>query len=130
MDYATTMSFSVLLSGIPCKMFTPERGLRQGDPLSPYLFILCAEVLSKLILKAQEEQAIHGIRITTFAFEISHLFFANDNILFFRANMKDAEKIKQVLIQYQQASGQLINLNKSEISFSQNTTIDRQNLIQ
>ena len=61
--------------------------------------------------------------------EIS-LIFADDSIVFFKANQQEAERINQILVQYQQASGQLINLDKSEISFSRNTPTDRQNMIQ
>ena len=101
-----------------CDVFKSERGLRQGDPLSPYLFILCAEVLSGLIIKAQEEQALHGVKIARAAPKISHLFFVDDSIIFFGASREEAERVKQILLQYQQASGQLVNLDKFEISFS------------
>lgn len=70
----SSVSFSVLLNGRPLSYFSPQRGLRQGDPLSPYLFILCAEVFSGLILRAQERRSLHGIRIARNAPEISHLF--------------------------------------------------------
>ena len=83
MRCVTSISLLAMLSGSPCDVFGPERGLRQGDPLSPYLFILCAEIQSGLIVKAQERQAIRGVRVTRSAPEISHIFFADDSIMFF-----------------------------------------------
>lgn len=75
MRCVSTVSFSILINGQPSNDFTPHRGLRQGDPLSPYLFIICAEVLSGLIAKGQADGHIHGIQITNTALAISHLFF-------------------------------------------------------
>ncbi|MCH83857.1 hypothetical protein A2U01_0004683 [Trifolium medium] len=59
----STVSFSILVNGQPSNTLHPTRGIRQGDPLSPYLFILCADVLSILITKKQEEGLIQGIAI-------------------------------------------------------------------
>jgi hypothetical protein len=114
----STVSFSILINGKPSKCFQPERGLRQGDPLSPYLFILCADVLSALITKAQERKLIHGVKVAPGAPEITHLFFADDSLMFCRATNDEANTMKQLITQYQQASGQLVNYNKSEILFS------------
>ena len=96
----STVSFSILLNGFPGKPFNPERGLRHGDPLSPYLFILCAEVLSGLIIKAQERKALHGIKIARNAPEISHLLFADDSIFFTRATRQEIEQLMSVLSLY------------------------------
>jgi exonuclease III len=118
MKCVTTVSFSILINGIPTKPFCPQRGLRQGDPLSPYLFILCADVFSALISKAQSNKLIHGIKIVPRAPEITHLLFADDSLLFCRANEAEANQIKSIINTYQLASGQLVNYNKSEILFS------------
>lgn len=118
MKCVTTVQFSILLNGYPTRNFQPQRGLRQGDPLSPYLFILCADVLSGLISKAQQDHLIHGVRIAPRAPEITHLLFADDSLLFCRSNMQEVKAMNEVLQQYQKASGQLVSLNKSEITFS------------
>jgi hypothetical protein len=73
---------SPLINGKPSPTFFPQRGLRQGDPLSPYLFILWANVLSGLINQAQNNKIIHGIKIAHGAPEISHLLFADDSLFF------------------------------------------------
>jgi len=53
MSFIRTVSFSILINGQPTDSFYPHRGIRQRDPLSPYIFILCAEVLSSMISKSQ-----------------------------------------------------------------------------
>lgn len=101
MRCVTTASFSVLLNGSPCHSFSSSRGLRQGDPLSPYLFILCVEVLSGLYLRAQANGSLHGFRVAVRAPEISHLFFADDSLVFFRANNQKANVVNAILGEYQ-----------------------------
>lgn len=120
MKCITTVSYQILINGQPSSPFTPERGLRQGDPLSPYLFVLCADVLSGLIRAEVTSQNIHGVKIARTAPQISHLFFADDILLFSKANKSEAEKIMSILTRYKRASGQVVNLDKSEATFSRN----------
>jgi hypothetical protein len=82
MNCITSVSYQILINGQPSKCFSPERGLRQGDPLSPYLFILCANVLSGLLKKESQQSNIHGIQIARNAPKITHLLFADDSLLF------------------------------------------------
>jgi hypothetical protein len=120
MKCVTTVSYQVLINGQPSKSFTPERGLRQGDPISPYLFILCSNVLSGLIHREVNNKSIHGIKVARSAPQISHLQFADDSLLFARANQQEAATILTVLDTYQRVSGQMVNMDKSEASFSRN----------
>jgi hypothetical protein len=118
MDCVSTVSFSILINGNPTKSFSPKRGLRQGDPLSPYLFIICVDVLSALLNKAQQDKVIHGVKIAPGAPEITHLFFADDSLMFCRANEEEATQVQRIITRYQLASGQMVNYNKSELIFS------------
>jgi hypothetical protein len=81
-------------------MFTPSRGLRQGDPLSPYLFLLCAEGLSSLLLYEEEDGGIDGIRVCINAPSVSHLLFADDSLILMKAHMTNATSLQQVLESY------------------------------
>ncbi|XP_019175839.1 PREDICTED: uncharacterized protein LOC109171159 [Ipomoea nil] len=118
----STVSYSVLINGSKTEQITPTRGLRQGDPLSPYLFIICAEGLSILLKQAEVKGDIHGCRVARAAPSITHLFFAGDSLLFFKANNQEAGAIKRCLTTYETMSGQAVNYHKSNICFSKNTS--------
>lgn len=62
MEMITTASYSVLINGEPRGYITPSRGIRQGDPISPYLFLLCVEGLSTMLRKAKETQNMRGLK--------------------------------------------------------------------
>lgn len=118
-----TVTFSILINGHPTDLFHPSRGIRQGDPLSPYIFIICAEVLSGLITKSQQDGLIHGISIATNAPEITHLWYADDSILFCGAKPEEVTVIMQILKLYQEASEQRVNLDKSDMIFNPNISL-------
>jgi hypothetical protein len=119
----------VILNGNTVGPIIPGRGLRQGDPLSPYLFIICAEGLSALIRKAEGKGDVHGVKICRNAPIISHLLFADDCFLFFRASDSEAGTMKNILSTYEAASGQAINLQKSEIYCSRNVSPANRNSV-
>ena len=81
----STASFSVLINGSPAGFFQSSRGLRQGDPLSPYLFVIGMEALSCLINRAVDGNYLSGIRVANGGGEdlsISHLLYADDTLIF------------------------------------------------
>ena len=88
MSCVTTSSFSVQINGKAYGNIRPSRGLHQGDPLFPYLFLLCAKGFSSLLAKAQEEGRLHGVSICWRAPTISHLLFTDDSLLFCKVNQK------------------------------------------
>ncbi|OMO58928.1 reverse transcriptase [Corchorus capsularis] len=120
MECVSSVSYSVLVNGRQCEKFFPTRGIRQGDPLSPYLFLFCMEALSKMISTADEQGLIQGIAIARQAPRVSHLFFADDSLLFLRASIADCDMVLQILRDFEAASGQQINIDKSSIMFSAN----------
>jgi hypothetical protein len=80
-------NYAILLNGNPVERFYPTRGIRQGDPISPYLFLLCTEALSNLMTRAEERGLIVGVPTSKRGPWITHLFFADDSLLFCQAEM-------------------------------------------
>ncbi|KAL8126745.1 hypothetical protein AgCh_013868 [Apium graveolens] len=105
---------------------TPKKGLRQGDPLSPYLFLIYVEGLSDALDEATTSGEVSGCRICPGAPMVSHLLFADDSFLFFRATVEEAMSIKQLLVNYESCSGQSVNFQKSGVFFSANVRRDKQ----
>lgn len=89
METVCTASYSVLINGEPKGYILPSRGIKQGDPLSPYLFLLCAEGLSSLIRHAIVAKNLHGILSNNNGVCISHLLFADDSFIFYQATMEE-----------------------------------------
>ncbi|CAM8948389.1 unnamed protein product [Rhodiola kirilowii] len=121
MECVRTVKYKVKFNDGFIEIPQPERGLRQGDPLSPYLFLLCSEWLSSKLEADTRDRRLRGVRICRGAPVVSHLFFADDSIFFLKASRQNAHRIKRVLEEYEFISGQKINLGKSEVVFSRNT---------
>jgi hypothetical protein len=85
MKCVRTVTYRFKVNGNVTESITPGRGLRQGDPISPYLFLLCAEGFSALIHNAEREERLQGIKLTTTAPSVSHLLFADDSLLLIEA---------------------------------------------
>ena len=117
MNCVTTVSFTVLVNGKPGSSFKPYRGLRQGDPLSPYLFLLVCDVLSRNVRAAVTSGKLDNIRISKRCPGISHLFFADDSLFFSKATSTNCSELLRIIDEYCHASGQSLNTEKSAICF-------------
>ncbi|XP_026397117.1 uncharacterized protein LOC113291843 [Papaver somniferum] len=84
--------FSVLVNGSSTEKFKPSKGLRQGDSLSPFLFLLAVEILSKLIDDVVRRDQLKGFQVVEGGINISHLQFADDTLLFVIANEEEGVK--------------------------------------
>ncbi|XP_075665091.1 uncharacterized protein LOC142634702 [Castanea sativa] len=130
MECIKSVTYSVLINGEPRGYIVPTRGIRQGDPLSPYLFLLCSEGLSDFIEQAVNERYIKGFSLCKHGPKISHLFFADDSLLFCRAREEDVIKIQVILGKYEVALGQKINSGKTTIFFSKNVSMSAKEQVQ
>ena len=112
----STAKFSILINGVPAGFFSNSKVLRQGDPLSPYLFVLGMEVLSTLLRRAGEGGFLSGCRLRGRGGEeltVSHLLFADDTIIFCKARREQLTNLSWILAWFEAASGLRINLSKS-----------------
>ena len=75
MECIRTVSYSLVINGKLSPKFSPIRGIRQGDPLSPYLFLFVVDVLSRLILKSAQAKVVVGLKLSRLCPELTHLFF-------------------------------------------------------
>ena len=117
MRCVTSTRYAVRVNGDLTEPVIPTRGIRQGDPISPYLFLLCTEGLSCLLKQQEDQGVLYGIKNGRLGPVISHLLFADDSIFFARSDRRSVEALKETLQLYCQGSGQKINLDKSSIFF-------------
>lgn len=117
----SSSSLSFPINGTPYGLIKPSRGIRQGDPISHFPFVLYTEALSRLLAKEEEAGHFKGIKISRTSPAFSYLLYADDLILFCRATMDDALIMKNSLDTFSTWSSQLPNPNKSFIHFSKNT---------
>lgn len=118
----SSITITVLWNGKQLKEFQPKRGLRQGDPLSPYLFVLCMEVLGQRISDVVTQGRWKPLKTSQNSPYISHLFFVDDLLLFGEASSEQAQCMKIILADFYNISGQCVNLAKLSICFSANTS--------
>ena len=114
----TTASFSMMVNGSPTEFFNSSRGLRQGDPLSLYLFVLGMEVFSILVDKAAIESLISGYKFMDRSEEdvqITHLLFADDTLVFCRDTREKMANLSWIFLWFEAISRLNINLEKSTI---------------
>ncbi|XP_026398305.1 uncharacterized protein LOC113294100 [Papaver somniferum] len=107
--------FSVIINGLATGYFKSSKGIRQGDPLSPFLFLLVGEALSFMIKQAQEHGLISGFQVAGRGRLISHLQFADDTLIFLDADVEQIKQLRLLLISFEMLTGLKINFAKSQI---------------
>lgn len=121
MNCVSTVKYRIKINRDVTEEIIPQRGLRQGDPLSPYLFLICAEGFSAMLQEAEDNGRLQGIKICSNAPSVNHLLFADDSLLLIKANKRNAQEVQRILDEYEKCSGQMINREKSSVLFSKNT---------
>lgn len=108
------MLFRNFINGEHSKNFKPSRGLRQGDPpLSLYIFLLCVDGLSSLLKKAEPNGFITRLKIVRTTHSITHLFFADENMLFLKAKTYEFQALHRILKVYKRASSSSSSFSSS-----------------
>ncbi|KAK2647635.1 hypothetical protein Ddye_015124 [Dipteronia dyeriana] len=118
MECVSTVTYSFKLNEEILGNIIPSRGQRQGDPLSPYLFLFCAKGLSNLIRQTQLCGDISGFKCSRRGPTISYIFFTDDILLFTKANDRNCREVRKVLEIYSKASGHMVNYKKLAMYFS------------
>ena len=124
MECVRTISYSILVNSDPKGLIKLTRGIRQGDPFSPFLFLLCTEGLHGLITRAARAKEINGFSICKRGPKLTHLFFANDSLLFCMENPQECGNVLKILAEYEEVLGQKINKQKTSLFFSKSTKAD------
>ena len=109
-------------------LYHPYKGAAQGEPISPYLFLLCAEGLSAMIKRKESLGRLRGVSVKKGAPRISHLFFADDSLIFCRATIRDCAQIAEVLTTYEKESEQKLNKEKASLFFNKNSSSEIQEM--
>eukprot|EP00253_Pinus_taeda_P025221 PITA_25221 len=112
-NMVSTPIFSILVNGNPSKPFNASRGIRQGDPLSPFLFILTADGLGRIIKRESRRNKLRGLKLWGNNLAITHQQFVDDIMLFGEVSLREVRIIKEVLEVFSEASGMEINKDKS-----------------
>lgn len=115
-----TVKYRVRINGnLTCEII-PSRGLRQSDPISPYLFIICQEWLSSQLLALQRVKRIEGVNLARGLQRVNHMFFADDCLLFIKAELPQLWELKKLLWRFEKIASQKVNNEKSEFTCSPN----------
>lgn len=122
-ECASTVKYSINANGEQICNITPNRGLRQGDPLSPYLFLILVNVFSQLMNKAISVKSLVGVRMKRKCPIVSHLIFADDSLVFLEATPRYCSNFWDLITGFSKASGLEVNVQKSSLFFSPNTPL-------
>lgn len=105
MRRVTSVSYATLINGQPGPSIIPTRGIRQDDSISPYLYLICVDGLSKLFNEVESSKMIWDVKVARGSLPINHLFFVDNKLIFCRENTIKWEAIQGILDIYEKASG-------------------------
>eukprot|EP00253_Pinus_taeda_P010038 PITA_10038 len=125
MPCVTTPSYSVLINGSASHFIHSERGLRQGCPLSPLLFLIVMEGLSHLIISAKRDVSLSGLKITDDCY-LTHLLFLDDVLIMLDGSIRDSLSFSRILQLFSKATGMIVNQQKSTITFARTSVNESQ----
>lgn len=120
LECVTTVYYTLLVNGSITQSFKPYKGLRLGNPLSPYLFLMCANILCLSLMQAEHIKDIQGTKIGRNGCSFTHLLFTDDSLHFFKMDNKSLANIQRIIDWYCSLSRQSINLSKSNLFCSSN----------
>ena len=109
--------FSILVNGIPSQHFSSSKGIRQGDPLSPFLFVLMDKGLGRYIKTTILEGSLKGLPLHNIHPTPLQSLFVDDNLLMNTPTAREANKLNSILSDFTEASGMLLNLDKYKLYF-------------
>ena len=111
----SSISYAILVNGSIKGWVKATRGLRQGDPLSPFLFTIVIDVLSRMLLRAEERSLLEGFSVGRNRTRVSYLQFADDTIIFSNTCAEELQTLKNSLLVFGQISELKVNLDKSNL---------------
>lgn len=129
LECVTSARYKITHSGREFGIIVSSRGIRQGDPLSSYLFLIFIEGLTALIHDYERRRLLTGIKVARGAPVLSHMFFADDSYIFCKANGDTTSQVNHMLQTFEKVSGQQINKAKSSVLFSYNTSREEKEMV-
>jgi hypothetical protein len=130
MNLISSTFFSILVNGVPSQPFSPSRGIRQGDPLSPFLFVIMVEGLGCYIKASIQNGSLQGLPLHGLQPTASHSQFVDDTLLMNTPTMQEAIKLSSILSDFSEASDTTFNLAKSQLFFFNTPVAIQQHLSQ
>lgn len=115
LECISSSHLSILINGSSTENFQPQRGLRQGDPLSPFLFNIVVEAMNLMLERAKAKGLLSGVQVGPNGINLTHLQFADDTLILCNNNLEELMEIKRILRFFQVMSGLKINFDKSMI---------------
>ena len=130
MNLISSTFFSILVNGVPSQPISPSRGIRQGEPLSPFLFVIMAEGLGRYIMASIQNGSLQGLPLHGLQPTASHSQFVDDTLLMNTPTVQEAIKLSSILSDFSEASGTTFNLAKSKLFFFNSPVAIQQHLSQ